>query len=98
VSAGPAHELLDGLAGAVAALGAGDAIAASAELDRVVAACATLDAAGVRLDEDTLDAARRRWHACATAAQHAERGLAEQLQTAGLARRAAGAYRQPHQA
>jgi hypothetical protein len=88
-----ARELARGLAAAAAAFEEADAIAASAELDRVVAACAALDATGARLDPAALEDARLLWSACAASAERAGRVLAERMQSAGGARRAAAAYR-----
>jgi hypothetical protein len=89
---GPARDLLDGLAAAERALAEGDPIAASAALDRVVAACATLEHGGVRLDVATLSEATRLHAACGAAARHAARQLDGEMQSAGVARRAATAY------
>ena len=87
-----AAHLLATLAAAREGFAAGDAIAASAELDGVVAACAALDAAGVRLDPDALRRARELHHACAVAALAAQVALNEKLEQAAGARRAVRAY------
>jgi hypothetical protein len=87
-----ASALLAGLADAERAFAAGDVVAASALLDGVVSACATLEAAGVRLDAVTLSRAREVHHACAAAALAAGERLAAALEAAGTARRAVQAY------
>lgn len=94
----PAHargvtdRLLVALAGARDAFAAHDPIVASGALDAVVAACAELEGAGVRLDAETLEHARALHRGCAMAALEAQRVLNEKLEQAGDARRAVRAY------
>jgi hypothetical protein len=92
VTSGPARDLLDGLAAAGRALADGDPVAASAALDVVVAACATLEHQGVRLDAATLREAMQLQQACEQAGAALSRELGAELQSAGVARRAASAY------
>jgi hypothetical protein len=87
-----ADRLLEALAAARDAFSAGDAVAASAALDGVLATAAEVDAAGTRLDGETLQHARLLHRDCAVAALAAQRTLNAKLEQAAGGRRASRAY------
>jgi len=87
-----ADRLLGALAAARDAFSAADAVAASAALDGVLAAAAELEAAGARVDDETLQHAHLLHRSCAVAALEAQRVLNGRLDRAAGGRRASRAY------
>lgn len=88
-----APALLEALATAGRALDEGDAVAASAAMERAQQARLALEASGQRLDPADLARARELHAACGSSITRCRARLAEALELSGRSLRAAEAYR-----